>query len=794
MTTSLSFRTLSEKLSLLEEQGKGGHPFDTKAILLRQLAFLEKAMLPAAVSSLVIGVIFLSIIAPRADTVVLAVWYACLVLAVVPRFFLSLLRTRFSFEKKPYFWLGICITSFSLSGVVWGSSLIFAQEPEPAANFYLVLAMLAGLGCVAVIAGAAHKFVIWAFLGAISLPTLGFIFATPYVPSLAMGLSVVIYVLVIGYCGHLVNDLLVKTLTLQYKNQKLNHEISALLNDHYESLESLRFLVNRMGSGVAMFDQKNNLVTWNKAYEDIFGYPKDFLQPGVPLRELLEWYLSRFDKNKVEIKAEIAKILEKLDRGRKKKFLNTEFDLPDGRIYDLRIDYLPDGETIYSFSDVTHRAKASTDALVKMTQLDPLTSMPNRLMFRRELKKRLLRSETTGRPIAILLVNIDTFKTINEMYGHATGDRVIVQMGEKLCSLAEQDDFVARFGGDEFAVITQRLTTKDKVLEYARQVQNSFRQPMKLGGKEIILELSIGATLYPDDQGSPDQLVRNAGIALGKAKQEGGTAIVMFNWHMQEELKDKTTLVTDIRTSMETSQFVLHYQPQIDLKSRQICGVEALMRWNHPQRGWISPGEFIPLAEWSKQIIPLTEQLLPEACIQAQVWAAQRIKPVPISVNISPMHFHDKGFVDFVRECLEEASLAPELLELEITEGIVMSKTEDVMSTLRGLSELGVRLSIDDFGTGYSSLTYLRRLPISKLKIDQAFVRDMIQEKEAQSVIEAIIRLGHSFNLEVIAEGIETAEQLKMLAAMNCDQAQGFYIGRPLSAADITEWIRTHSG
>lgn len=248
-------------------------------------------------------------------------------------------------------------------------------------------------------------------------------------------------------------------------------------------------------------------------------------------------------------------------------------------------------------------------------------------------------------------------------------------------------------------------------------------------------------------------------------------------------------MLFDIRDSISKSQFLLHYQPQIDISENQIIGVEALLRWQHPDKGWISPEDFIPLAEHTKQIIPLTEQFLPEACHQAKIWQQQNFPTIKMSVNISPFHFQEKGFTKFIRNCIEQAKLDPAFLDLEITEGVIMSQTEETIKILHELSEMGVHLSIDDFGTGYSSLAYLRNLPVDKLKIDQTFIKDMVESDSARSLVEAVIRMGHSFKLDVIAEGVETEEQLAILSSMNCDQAQGFYVKRPEKAVDITKWI-----
>jgi len=391
----------------------------------------------------------------------------------------------------------------------------------------------------------------------------------------------------------------------------------------------------------------------------------------------------------------------------------------------------------------------------------------------------------------VVLIDIDRFKDINDHYGHATGDQLIQKMADRLKAYMGSDVFIARLGGDEFAIVASHTPEEIKNLNtLAKDLIDQIRAPFLINGKTFVVEASIGLVFADQRKMNADQVIRNADIALRKAKDDGRNRFVQFEPSMHSEIQDRNIMLNELRDSMETSQFILHYQPQINLKTRQVSGMEALMRWKHPEKGWIAPDQFIPIAELSRQIIPLTEQLLPEACIQASIWRAQGLEGIPVSVNISPLHFHEPNLVDFIRQCIDDAQMDANMLELEITEGIVMSRTEEVINKLSELSDLGVRMAIDDFGTGYSSLTYLSSLPVSKLKIDQTFVKDMMSEKNNQSLVEAIVRLGHSFDLSVIAEGIEDSEQLEMLMDLKCDQGQGYYICRPMQAERVTEWIR----
>ena len=758
-----------------------------------QIRTLSSVAVPNAVASLILGLVFLWLIWNRVPHGLAYAWFGALFISMLPRLAMLALVSRHGSEKHQFTLISLYIGSTVFAGFIWGTAILFSDSFPGSVDPYLIMAMLAGISAVTVLVGVAHRLAVWAFMVPCSIPVLYHFLNRGEPQDMAFVLACVIFVLLLGYGGHQLNKVYVASISLQSKNKDLVHEVSEIYGSHFKSIESLHHLVDQIGAGLAMFDKKMNLIIWNKAYQNLHDFPDSLLKMGVDMGDLNRWLLKKEGLSAKEIDAEVERRIQQLETKRIEGSFHEQIDFKDGRVFDMRVDFLPDGEIILSFNDMTHRAQASTDALVKMAQLDSLTNLPNRLLFRRELKSKLIQSKNTDKIVGVILVNIDNFKNINDVFGHAVGDNVIVKLGEVLKSYMRPDEFLARLGGDEFAITGDNYQSIGEIVAEARHIRDNTRKAINIEGAQIPVELSIGITYYPEDRGSAEHMVRNAGIALHKAKEEGGSQIVVFDSEMQAELLDRNTLLSDIRENMESSQFLLHYQPQIDLHTRQICGVEALMRWNHPERGFVSPGEFIPLAEWSKQIIPLTEQLLPEACVQAKLWQSRGLPPFPVSVNISPLHFHDNRIVDFVRECLQEASLEPQYLELEITEGIVMSKTEEVMGTLRGLADLGIQLSIDDFGTGYSSLSYLPRLPVDKLKIDRAFVHGMMEDRESQSLIEAIISMGHSFGLKVIAEGVEDVTQLDLLAKMKCDQAQGYYISRPMEAKKVTEWFQAHA-
>lgn len=696
--------------------------------------------------------------------------------------------------ENPEKWLYALAALAGLTATIWGCSIIFSYNRGNSEDVMtLLIAIMAGMLGVATLSYGLHRLVLWCYLLPFAISLNIYFSLQEGEKYLAFSLAATSYILIMGYMGQVVQNIINNNLILSSRNQTLKGELVEISSENEQSYSSLRSFLDYLGAGIAMFDEEHRLVVWNHAYEEIFDYRADYLKSGIKLQEVIKTYYAASAIGEKAAEKQAVQRTEVILEASKTPDSRLDFKTLNGRIYELKVVSLENKNILLNFMDVTHREQARTDDIVSLAQKDALTGLPNRMMFRSHLKK-ILRSRDASEYgiISVIHLDIDLFKDINDNYGHPFGDRLLQHIATGLRDYLQEQNLLARYSGDEFAIIGVRHHTNEEALKMLENVVEYIRQPIGIMGHLVKVDVSAGLTVYPEQDGDADKLISNADIALHKAKQAGRGQIIVYEESMHSEIMERASLMSDLRDSMETSQFVLHYQPQIDITSRQICGVEALMRWNHPERGWISPGEFIPLAELSKQIIPLTEQLLPEACMQAKLWQAQGLPPLRVSVNISPLHFQEKGFVDFVRECLEEAGLAPEMLELEITEGIVMSQTEQVMNTLQELADTGTHLSIDDFGTGYSSLSYLRTLPVEKLKIDQCFIAGMEEDPGAQSVVEAIVRLGHSFNLKVIAEGVETQGQLEMLGDIKCDQAQGFYISRPVPADNITDWVKEH--
>lgn len=420
---------------------------------------------------------------------------------------------------------------------------------------------------------------------------------------------------------------------------------------------------------------------------------------------------------------------------------------------------------------------------------DPLTGLPNRVLLAELLAHAIQHSERTHTQFALLSLDLDNFKTINESLGHSQGDQLLVEVGKRLQSLLPDSDAIARSGGDEFEIILEHKENMPWIDLLAQRMIDALGAPFMLDGHSVYVGASIGIALYPADGTSVETLQSNADAALHQAKAHGRGVMRFFSPEMSSRAKTRLTLEADLRRAFDHDEFRLYYQPQVDLLSGQIVGLEALVRWEHPGRGIIPPSEFIPLAEESGLVIRLGDWVLHEACRQIKLWSTAGLAPRQTAVNVSAVQLSRGNLVESVRHALELSGIVPEQLELEITESFVMADRDQSFKSLAEIKALGVRLSIDDFGTGYSSLAYLQQLEVHKLKVDMSFVRDMLTNSGNASIVKAVIALGHSLGLEIIAEGVEEEEQVVHLRALQCDVIQGYLISRPLPTDEMTRFL-----
>ncbi len=421
---------------------------------------------------------------------------------------------------------------------------------------------------------------------------------------------------------------------------------------------------------------------------------------------------------------------------------------------------------------------------------DALTGLPNRNLLHDRLRQAVY-SQRSPRNIAVVFMDLDHFKLINDSLGHGTGDKLLKGMAERLRSVLREGDTVGRVGGDEFVLILGEQTNEEVVFRTMQRIAAKVAEPIVIDGRELYVTCSAGISLYPQDGRDVDTLLRNADAAMYRAKEHGRANFQFYTSEMNERVSDRLALESALRRALERREFALHYQQKVDLRSGDIIGAEALVRWSHPEWGLVRPARFIPIAEETGLIVPLGEWVVHEAARQTRAWRDAGLNPGVVSVNLSARQFRQEGLVRSVSRILEDTGLDPASLEMELTESMVMHNVETAIATLQGLKSLGINLSVDDFGTGYSSLSYLKDLPIDTLKIDRAFVRDIGTGAESEDGIlaQAIISLGHALHLKVIAEGVETDAQVHFLKRHGCDQVQGFLYGEPVPPEQFAQLL-----
>lgn len=552
---------------------------------------------------------------------------------------------------------------------------------------------------------------------------------------------------------------------------------------HAESL--LRIQATAIESsmdGIAVVDPGGEIAYVNDSFKKLYGRPEKELvrQPWISLHAVEE-------RNRLH--NEVLTRLEESGQwvGESVGLRRNGIQFPE----EMSLTRLEDGSFVCVVRDVTERAQAE-EQIRHLAYHDPLTELPNRLLFRDRLNVALSHAERHHERLAVLFLDLDRFKIINDSLGHNTGDSLLQEVARRLLQVVRDSDTVARLGGDEFTVLLPALRLQEDGISIAHKILEIIRQPFQLDGRELFVTTSIGVSIFPEDGSQADVLLKNADTAMYQAKENGRDNVQSFNAVVNARTLERLALENGLRQGLARQEFEVYYQPIIDLATGHVHGCEALLRWNHPEAGLIPPANFIGLAEETGLMVPVGTWVLEEATREAARWHAAGFSNLAIAVNVSASQIQQPDFIERVWKAIESSAIHPSLLEIEITESYAMQDPEASAATLHELKALGVSISVDDFGTGYSSLSYLKRFPIDTLKIDASFVRDISDDLDTAEIVNAIVAMGHNLRLKIVAEGVELETHLTRLLASQCDRAQGYYYSPPMRSKSLNDRLRKY--
>lgn len=661
------------------------------------------------------------------------------------------------------------------NGGAWGLAPVLFYNPESVIAQTFLPFVLAGMSGGSLVGLSGSKSAFFAFYISLAGPYALRLIWEGDQAHLTMAAAVLIYMFGIGWLGRSFNGYLKQSARLAGENEDLLAALRQSTAELQEKSSQLEVTFEHVNQGVAVFDRDDHLITCNRRHRELCANATEVFLPSVDTR-----LTSGFEIRQEERRDHADGTAEPVSH----QCRNRRFDWigAEGRFLQIEDNPMPSGGFVRTSTDVTDRKHHEARAL-HLAHHDSLTGLPNRMLFHDRLDQALRLAHRTRGQLAVLLLDLDRFKTINDTLGHDAGDRLLRQAADRLRACIRGSDTLARLGGDEFVIVQMELQEKGDAAALAYRIKDAFKGIFDLDGQNVHVSTSIGIAIAAPGRlelESAGELLRHADLALYQSKLNGRGGHCFFEERMNVRIQRRKMLEHDLRVGLAEQQFELRYQPQLDLRTGQMTGVEALLRWRHPEHGWIPPAEIIPLAEESDLIVAIGDWVLGEACAQAASWPS-----LTMAVNLSPIQFIRSDLVKTVETVLAKNDLPAERLELEITESIWLADCKTAIATLNQLRALGVRVALDDFGTGYASISYLLRFPFDKIKIDRSFIQGIDRMTEANAVVGALISLGRSIGMRASAEGVETPAQVEHLRKEGCEEAQGFYYGEPVLAHKI---------
>ncbi|HEY3029447.1 MAG TPA: EAL domain-containing protein, partial [Bradyrhizobium sp.] len=557
----------------------------------------------------------------------------------------------------------------------------------------------------------------------------------------------------------------------QYELGKEQEETLRIRNLQFDSA------INNMSHGLCFFDAAHRLIVCNDRYVEMYDLPRDRIGPGTSLAEIVDM---RFEAGSFP-----AMSKEEYLHWRAKVAISAEptdsvVELRNGRTFKIRHRPMPDGGWVATHEDITEQRQSEVK-IEYMAHHDSLTDLANRVLLNERLEQALGHRSHREEIVAVHHLDLDQFKAVNDTFGHLAGDKLLKIVAGRLRGLVRDTDTIARMGGDEFVIVQGPIRDPAEATSLAQRIIALISEPYDIDGHQAVIGASIGIAVGPGDGLRPDKLLRNADLALYRAKGDGRSTFRFFEPAMDQQMQARRIMEQDLRKALAAGEFELYYQPVVNLASNEISGFEALIRWNHPEKGMVAPATFIPLAEEIGFIVPIGEWVIRQACTTAAQWPGD----LHVAVNISAVQFRSPGLMQVIVGALAASGLHPTRLEIEITETVLLQNKETTLELLHQLRALGVRIAMDDFGTGYSSLTYLQCFPFDKIKIDRSFVKDITENTGSLNIVRAVAALANGMGMTATAEGVETSEQLDKITSEGCTEMQGYLFSKPLPAAEI---------